>query len=110
MTYNEYMALSHVAKCGEHRRLRDAIKRDYQRLNRQVFNPYDAMRRALRKNEQAWHFGIELIQSKYSCTTIYYLNTGETYNMTILAYYSKSRVIFKIGNWGDLVDSGRYEV
>ena len=54
------------------------------------------------------HHGVKSIRHKYSGNTVYYLNVGETYAETILAYVSYERVTFKIGNWGDLVESGNY--
>lgn len=54
------------------------------------------------------HNDVESIRHKYTGNTVYYFNMGDAYAETILAYVSYERVTFKIGNWGDLVESGNY--
>lgn len=50
--------------------------------------------------------GVEFLGFSKNCSSIFYLNTGESYETTLLCYISKSRVRFVIGNWGDLVEAG----
>lgn len=55
-------------------------------------------------------YGIGDVSRKYSCTVVYFANTGETYQTTVLAWhnFNTQRTQFRLGNWGDLVESGRY--
>lgn len=92
------------------------VKKEYSRLrlesirkNYRVNNSQLAVL-ALRSvhHSELDHEDVESIRHKYTGNTVYYLNMGDTYAETILAYVSYERVTFKIGNWGDLVESGNY--
>lgn len=50
--------------------------------------------------------GVAFLGFSRNCSSIFYLNTGESYETTLLCYISNSRVRFVIGNWGDLVEAG----
>jgi hypothetical protein len=53
--------------------------------------------------------GLECITAKYTNTTVYYLNTGDSYGHTLMCYVADSRARFVLGNWGDLAETGKYE-
>ena len=50
-------------------------------------------------------FGVESILGSSDSDTIDYLNTGDTYELTVLYYRER----FTVGNWGDIVERGEYE-
>ena len=47
--------------------------------------------------------------NKYTGRCVYCINVGETYERTIMVYVGADRAHFKIGNWGDLIETGKYE-
>jgi hypothetical protein len=54
--------------------------------------------------------GVELIRHKYNGTIVFYANMGDTYDQTVLAFLSSNgNVRFRLGDWGSLVETGRYE-
>lgn len=67
------------------------------------------------------HHGIESVRNKRTGNVVMYANLGDTYDTTILCYVSdagnynrhpanwKYKVQFRLGSWGDLVESGLYE-
>jgi hypothetical protein len=99
----------------------NAIKREYNRLRdaywkRNRTNPWgydDHQRLALKAMK--WFietynegYGVEYIERCRDNQINYYVNMGETYATTVIAHCSHSRVTFKLGSWGDLVESGEY--
>lgn len=89
----------------------NAIKADYRNaITKLGLSPYLAMHLAL-ENSPVYNHGVESIGAKYSNTEVFYLNRGYPYDHTVLAFYSRDskRVTFRLGNWGDLVETGRYE-
>lgn len=67
------------------------------------------------------HHGIESVRNKRTGNVVMYANLGDTYDTTVLCYVSnacsydchpanwKYKVQFRLGSWGDLVESGLYE-
>lgn len=65
---------------------------------------------ALSKTPDDFAHGVEALKpTRRNGSLLLYANTGETYALTILAFVGYDRTLFKIGNWGDLVESGRYK-
>jgi|LakMenEpi03Aug12_release.lakeMendotaPanAssembly.Ray.scaffolds.fasta_scaffold615500_1 hypothetical protein len=83
-------------------------KKVYRNTKRQGLTSYDSMMDALESVPNT--YGVESLQMRYSSTILYYANTGETYETTVLAWHNpySQRTTFKLGNWGDLVESGDY--
>lgn len=52
-------------------------------------------------------FGVEYIPAGHNAKSpaIYYCNTGDTYDTTVL----KVRGRFRVGCWGDIVERGKYD-
>jgi len=84
------------------------VKARYRSLKRAGASTENAMLCAL--DEEGQGYGIESISAKYADTEVFYANTGETYARTILCFHNwkTKRARFILGNWGDLVESGRY--
>jgi hypothetical protein len=67
------------------------------------------------------HHDIQSVRNKRTGNVVMYANLGDTYNTTILCYVSdacpkmthpanwKYKIQFRLGSWGDLVESGLYE-
>lgn len=85
-------------------------RKKYRALKKQGISNCQAMRIALESVPDT--YGMESLGMKYSESTLYYANTGEIYNTTVLAWHNwrTKRTVFGLGNWGDLVESGRYFV
>ncbi len=56
---------------------------------------------------------IQSVRNKVTGMRVLYANTGDTYDTTILCYishgYNGYEAQFRLGSWGDLVESGRYD-
>jgi len=64
---------------------------------------------------------IQSVRNKRTGNVVLYANLGDTYDTTILCYVSdavnygthpanwKYKIQFRLGSWGDLVESGIYE-
>jgi hypothetical protein len=54
--------------------------------------------------------GVEGFCAKDGQSSVHYLNTGETYNTTMLALCGAENTTFRVGNWGDIVEAneGKY--
>ena len=101
----------------------DPLKLRYYELAHQLHtvkklyrNGRKAGKSVLRAVEDSMHlvesdstYGLEYITAKYRDSIVYYLNTGDTYGHTLMCYVSDERARFVLGNWGDLVETGKYE-
>lgn len=86
----------------------DQVRKTYKCEKRKGKTSWESMRIALESVPGT--YGMVGIQMRYSLTVVYYANTGETYDTTVLAWHNARtrRTVFKLGSWGDLVESGRY--
>lgn len=71
------------------------------------FSLRDALLNTEKKYSDLGTFGVEYIAAgkNKKSPEITYLNTGETYELTILVVRNR----FIIGSWGDIVERGNYE-
>ncbi len=59
---------------------------------------------------------VQVLWNKRNGRRVLYANTGDTYDVTILLYISNDRWSndakwqMRLGSWGDLVESGVYEI
>lgn len=84
------------------------VRQTYRREKRKGKTAWEAMKIALESVPDT--YGMEALNMRYSYTVLYYANTGEAYRTTVLAWHNArtQRTEFRLGNWGDLVESGRY--
>jgi hypothetical protein len=86
------------------------VKKLYKEKLALGWSRYNAMLYAMSEGTPGeYTHGTECIQSKYTGTKVFYANAGDTYDTTVMCYFSYSNTRFVLGNWGDLVETGRYE-
>lgn len=70
-----------------------------------VFNAIavDVLDALARADRELGTYGVETIENASYRTVLFYLNTGETYDATLL--YDVEASTFRVGSWGDWVET-----
>lgn len=93
-------------------KLRKALKqarKDSQYLSLRGNQLHREVRRIMRQYEPEDSYGLlEVINSYSEVSPVLCYNTGDTYSQTVLAYVGYEKVSFKLGCWGDLIESKKY--